>query len=371
MKRREFVIALISAAAGIFLLFRLPKKKIELKGRVIDGAVISPASFEERTTLREAVKKAGARGDFVLVQNQGEERYYTINEILDSNEEIEFERAHVVAAIGGMFTANRDFYKISLGHAPEIKMHDYKLEIKGLVEKEIALGYSEILKLRSRELEVLQECISNRPNGDLMSTAKFEGVPLKEVLALAGLKKEAKKIVFYSADGYSTGIPVEVAMREDVILVHKMNNEVLPRDHGYPVKLLIPGKYGMKCPKWIEKIEIVDQDYQGYWEKRGWSDTADVRPSTIIMQPAKNACVAKLPLKVKGFASSGAGIKRVLVSLDGASWEEAEMRHTVESKNIAAWEYMLNKMPDKILSVAEDLSGNRQETPYEIKVRSA
>jgi len=127
----------------------------------------------------------------------------------------------------------------------------------------------------------------------------------------------------------------------------------------------------MKCPKWIEKMEAVAQDYQGYWEKRGWSDTADVKPSTLIMQPAKNAYVAKLPLKVKGFASSGAGIKRVLISLDGASWEEAEMRHTVESKNIAAWEYMLNKMPDKILAMAEDLSGNRQETPYEIKVRSA
>jgi len=231
MKRREFVAALISVAAGIFLLFRLPKKKIELKGKVIDGFVVSPASFEERATLREAVKKAGARGNFVLVQNQGEERYYTINEILDSNGEIEFDRAHVVAAIEGMFTKNEDFYKISLGHAPEIKMQDYKLEIKGLVEKETVLSYGEILKLRSRELEVLQECISNRPNGDLMSTGKFEGVPLKEVLALAGLKKEAKKIVFYSADGYSTGIPVEVAMREDVILVHKMNSEVLPRDH--------------------------------------------------------------------------------------------------------------------------------------------
>ncbi len=124
------------------------------------------------------------------------------------------------------------------------------------------------------EVETL-ECYDNVPGGNLIGTALWTGVKVRTILEMAHVKDRAVKVLFHTADGYSTSHRIEYVMRDDVILAFKMNGVELPVEHGYPVRLVAPGKYGYKWAKWIVRIEVVDYDKKGYWESRGYSDEAD------------------------------------------------------------------------------------------------
>jgi DMSO/TMAO reductase YedYZ molybdopterin-dependent catalytic subunit len=97
---------------------------------------------------------------------------------------------------------------------------------------------------------------------------------MRHILDLVGPEESVQEIVFKCADGYSTSITLEEAMQEGVQLCYRVNGETLLPKHGYPLRLVLPEKYGMKWAKWVTEIEFVDYDYKGYWERRGWSDYA-------------------------------------------------------------------------------------------------
>jgi hypothetical protein len=101
-------------------------------------------------------------------------------------------------------------------------------------------------------------------------------VRLNYLLGYVGLKPEAAEVVFYAADTYSSSLTLEDAMKDDVLLAYEMNGETLPRNHGFPIRLVVPGKYGYKWVKWITHMEIIDYDYKGFWEARGWDDDAEI-----------------------------------------------------------------------------------------------
>ena len=270
-----------------------------------------------------------------------------------------------------MLFEESNFFKINLCIVPEIDEKSWKLSVKGLVESPLELTLDDIKKEEKISFLDLLECISNKPNGELMGSAGFAGVPLKKILEKAKLRENAKNIVFRCRDGYSTALPASFALQEEVILAYEMNGKSLSKEHGFPLRLIAPGKYGMKNPKWIDEIEVVEHEYLGYWEQRGWSNVADIEQSCIVTQPDDYAYVEKFPFKVKGIAACGKGVKRVLIRADDNAWEEAVIEHVVGSKRVAVFEYELKEAANKIYARAEDYNSKLQKEPRVINILRA
>lgn len=228
-----------------------------------------------------------------------------------------------------MITPTGEFYVLQIRQPPHIKSAHWRLRIAGLVKKERIVRYADITQMASVTTMRTLKCIGDLIGVEQMSNAMWTGVPLADVLKEVGVKKEAKVVVFRCADGYHTAVPLDRALREETLLVYKMNGEVLPQNHGFPVRLLNPGHYGTKNPKWIVDI-ILAEKHEGYWEKRGWDPIARVKLATLIGTPTEGE-------KIQGgtmYTISGAafdsgnhnGIRSVEVSFDaGNTWEEAEI----------------------------------------------
>ena len=169
-------------------------------------------------------------------------------------------------------------FVVQKGRIPRIETEDWVLLVEGSVERPLKLTYQDLKEMPQTSGVVTLECIDNVPGGNLIGTARWTGVKVSEILRKAGVKDSSVKVLFHSADGYSTSHTLQYVKRDDVILALKMNGVDLPLEHGYPIRLVAPGKYGYKWAKWITRIEVVDYDKKGYWESRGYPDSAD-RPN--------------------------------------------------------------------------------------------
>jgi DMSO/TMAO reductase YedYZ molybdopterin-dependent catalytic subunit len=174
----------------------------------------------------------------------------------------------------GGLTPNEKFYLTSYGGSPLIDPASWRLKIKGLVENPLELSYGDIRKLPQIRQRLTLECISNPPDGSAIGNADWVGTKLKPILDRARVHPAAKYVAMRAADNYYTGVPREEIMREENFLPYLMNGQALPIAHGFPVRIFIPGKYGMKQPKWITEIEFLPVEFRGYWEERGWSHSA-------------------------------------------------------------------------------------------------
>lgn len=242
-------------------------------------------------------------------------------------------------------TPNSDFYITSYGATPQVDASQWRLKISGLVQKPREITYAEILKLPQIHQTLTLECISNGPDGSAISNAEWVGTRLRPILDSVRVRPGAKYVAMHAADGYFTGVPIAEIMREENFLPYLMNGQPLPAAHGYPVRIFIPGKYGMKQPKWITAIEFVDKPFIGYWEQRGWSDSAWRKINSGFFTPRQESGIqryfgtaveAKSPVEIVGWALAGpSGVKRVEVSTDGgATWRDAEI---VENKSPYIW----------------------------------
>ena len=227
-------------------------------------------------------------------------------------------------------TPNDQFYVVSKnppGFDPAVDVGKWSLEVTGLVSRPIRLTYDELRALPAVEQLQTLECISNEVGGDLMSNARWRGVRLRDVVMRAGGPgPTAVKVAFRCADGYSESFPIGDAMNPTTLLAYEMNGEPLPQAHGFPLRLLIPGLYGMKNPKWITRIEVVNYDFQGYWEASGWSDEAVVKTMSKFATVARTHPMEELGLGGAAFAGDR-GIKEVEYSTDGGkTWQKAEVK---------------------------------------------
>ena len=197
-------------------------------------------------------------------------------------------------------------------------------------DKPLVLGLAQLKAMPSVRRPHTLECISNEVGGELISNAHWRGVRLRDVVARAGgVPAKAIKIVFRCADGYTESLPIAEAMHPDTLLVHEINGEPLPPKHGFPLRLLVPGLFGMKNPKWITRIEAANFDFQGYWERSGWSDQALVQTMSKFTAPPRTPRPkANEEVGLGGVAYAGArGIKAVDVSLDdGKTWQPAQIK---------------------------------------------
>ncbi len=223
---------------------------------------------------------------------------------------------------------------------PDVDPGSWKLRIDGLVGTPITLTYNQLLSLPAIEQYVTMQCISNEVGGNLVGTAKWTGVPLRALLERAGgVSDPAVRVAFHAVGGYTDSLPVAKAMDGETVVAYGMNGQTLPRAHGYPVRIIAPGIYGMKSVKWLQRIEVVDYDYKGYWQRdAGWDNTAVIKTASRIDVPEDLGSV-KGGTVVAGVAWAGdRGIDRVEVSLDsGRSWMAAILRRQLARTTWRQW----------------------------------
>jgi DMSO/TMAO reductase YedYZ molybdopterin-dependent catalytic subunit len=155
---------------------------------------------------------------------------------------------------------------------PKIDISSYRLRIEGLVERPVELSYEELQKIPQIKIVRDFHCVT----GWSVANVEWEGVPMKEIIRLVNVKQEAKWVMFYCLDGYTTIVPFEDLMVEDAIIALKMNGKPLPIEHGFPARPIIPHLYGWKSAKWLNGIIFLNNYMDGYWEERGYHERGNV-----------------------------------------------------------------------------------------------
>ncbi|MEW6735489.1 MAG: molybdopterin-dependent oxidoreductase [Acidobacteriota bacterium] len=240
-------------------------------------------------------------------------------------------------------TPNEEFYAVSVNmfFRPEIDAAKWRLELTGLDGKKVPLSLDEIRAMPNKLIHYTFCCIENPPGGGSMSNARWRVVSLHELLKpVLPERRDGIRMLATGLDGFYSSIPLDLALDEASYLAYEMNEVPIPLNHGFPVRVLIPGRYGMKQPKWLKKIEITDSKVTGYWEERGWSDDADVKATTRLDR-AENIETAGKDILLTGIAFAGkAAVGKVEVSLDGgSSWQQAEIETQPEKNVWSIWKY--------------------------------
>jgi DMSO/TMAO reductase YedYZ molybdopterin-dependent catalytic subunit len=237
-------------------------------------------------------------------------------------------------------TPNDDFYVISKNFVdPRLDADDWELEISGFVDRPLRLSHAALLAMPTVEQLTTLTCISNEVGGDLISNARWTGVRLADLLQQAGIQPYGSEVALYASDGYTESFPLSKALEPTTLLVYLMNGEPLSKKHGYPARLIVPGKYGIKNVKWLTKIELIAGDFKGYWQKRGWTDEATIKTMSRIDVPAPRAIVPFSPLEIGGVAFAGErGISSVEFSDDnGATWRSVDQLQPIALLSWVIW----------------------------------
>lgn len=222
-------------------------------------------------------------------------------------------------------TPTEEFYVTSYRSPPTVRVDDWQLSVTGLVERPLTLTYQQLLARPVRSEIVTLECVGNTVGGEFISTARWGGPPLKMLLGEASPSAQAVDVVFRGADGYSDSIRLDRALRGDVLIAHRMNGLPLPQGHGFPVRVIVPGQYGMKSVQWLTEIEVVDRDYSGYYQQKGWTDDATIKTMSRIDVPGHGSTLQGTKHLIQGLAFAGIrGVQLVEVSVDeGHRWQPA------------------------------------------------
>ncbi len=276
-----------------------------------------------------------------------------------------------VAGITPLVTANRDFYRIDTAlQVPRIDAGEWRLRVTGLVEEEIELDWDELSSLPLQETYVTLMCVSNEVGGDLTGNALWLGHPIREVLARARPLPDADMVLSVSQDGWTAGTPLEVLQDDrDALLAIGMNGEPLPLEHGFPVRMVVPGLYGyVSATKWVVELRVTRFDReQGYWTPRGWSALGPVKTHSRIDVPRDRARVSAGTVPVAGIAwAQQTGIERVEVRVDGGEWSEARLAEAISVDTWRQWVWMWEATSGThvIEARATDASGFTQRAQY-------
>ena len=277
-------------------------------------------------------------------------------------------------------TPNDKFYRIDTDIiVPSVDANTWRLNVRGLVKNgPMQFTYDELKSMPSISEYATLECISDKIDGDLISTANWKGVPLKSILEKAQVLPEAIYVVFRCYDGYDVGIPLDRGLMDGTILAYEMNGTPLPAEHGFPVRAIVPGLYGMMNAKWITDIELVDKIYEGFWQRRGWANAAKYQTHSKIAIPGdtlQNRLVEELSTTnvatvgnkspIAGIAFAGdRGISKVEVSTDGGNtWQTSTIKDPLSSNSWVLWALeWIPQNPGKynIVVRATDKAGNVQ-----------
>jgi DMSO/TMAO reductase YedYZ molybdopterin-dependent catalytic subunit len=245
------------------------------------------------------------------------------------------------------FNTNETLYVISSAtRDPVVDKDAWRLEIGGAVERPFSLRYAELLALPRVDQTSTMECISNEVGNYLIGNVKWNGVALKDLLERAGVQDGVVDIKLTAAEGYTESIPLAKAMEPTTLVAYGIDGEALAVKHGFPARLRAPGLYGEKNVKWLTRVEAVREDYKGYWQQRGWTDTAVVE-TTSVFDTANPFLGAAPPLKrengvvpLGGIAFAGdRGIRAVEVRIGDGAWQPAQLDPVDDPLTWRFWRY--------------------------------
>ncbi|MFF1416982.1 molybdopterin-dependent oxidoreductase [Streptomyces sp. NPDC058280] len=241
-----------------------------------------------------------------------------------------------IRGLGPFTTPNKDFYRVDTALVvPRIDATSWRLKIHGKgVSRPLTVSFDDLLQRELIERDITLTCVSNEVGGPYVGNARWIGVRLADLLREAGVRPPSKggpadQIVARSVDGMTIGSPVETVMDgRDALLALGMNGEPLPFDHGFPVRMLVPGLYGyVSACKWLQDLELTTfADYDAYWVKRSWSPRAPIKTQSRIDTPRPFASPRAGAVQVAGVAwAQHRGIARVEVRVDGGAWQTARL----------------------------------------------
>ncbi len=234
-----------------------------------------------------------------------------------------------------------NFYVVSKNFGdPVVAAEGWSLSIGGAVDKPMKLSLAQLRALPSVTEYVTLECISNDVGGGLISTGSFTGVSLSALLAIASPRPNGTWAAFRARDGYAESLPMSMIQSSPEYLVaYDLDGAPLPEAHGFPARILLPGHYGMKGPKWLDSIDLVDHESGGYWEMQGWDHNAIVRTMSRIDLPRDGDIVKLGAVTVSGVAFAGVrGVSKVEFSTDGGQqWTPADLKPPLSPLTWVLW----------------------------------
>ena len=252
-----------------------------------------------------------------------------------------------VDGVAPFVTPNADFYRIDTAlTVPQVPTEGYELRVTGMVDRELSLSFDDLLRRQVVEHDSTLTCVSNTIGGELIGNARWTGVRLDELLAEAGVDPAATQVVGRSIDGYTCGFPIEaVTDGRNALVAFGMNGEPLPLEHGFPVRLIVPGLYGyISATKWLTEIELTTfEDFEQYWVPRGYADRAPIK---LMSRIDSVDGLGTLTRNVDGTAAIGGvawaqtrGISAVEVQLDDGPWQPCELGAALNDDTWRQWAF--------------------------------
>ena len=250
-----------------------------------------------------------------------------------------------VTGISPLVSSNANFYRIDTAlQVPSVDTANWSLRITGMVENEIEVSWHELLALPMVESYVTLMCVSNEVGGTLVGNAKWLGYPIHNLLARARPLAGADMVLSTSVDGWTASTPLEVLQDEQrgSILAIGMNGEPLPLEHGFPVRMAVPGLYGyVSATKWVTELRVTRfDDDNAYWTNRGWSARGPVKTSSRIDVPRDGRSITAGTVAIAGVAwAQHTGIDGVEVRVDGGPWLAAKLATAISADTWVQWVY--------------------------------
>jgi DMSO/TMAO reductase YedYZ molybdopterin-dependent catalytic subunit len=253
--------------------------------------------------------------------------------------------------ISPLRTPNVDFYRVDTRlTVPAVDVDSWTLTIDGDVEQEVTMTFDELAAMQTVERDITLTCVSNEVGGPYVGSARWLGVPLKDVLAKAGIDAtKADQILSTDVDGMTISTPLDVALDgRDAIIAIGMNGEALPREHGFPARMVVPGLYGfVSACKWITRMTLTTYDAeQAYWTERDWAIDAPIKLSSRIDTPKPLSDSRAGTVVVGGIAwAQHVGIEKVEVRIDGEAWKPAKLGPQVTDDYWRQWYFEWDASP--------------------------
>jgi DMSO/TMAO reductase YedYZ molybdopterin-dependent catalytic subunit len=265
------------------------------------------------------------------------------------------------ATVRGLATANSDFFVRNHFPVPNVRDETWSLDVAGLVSKPLTLSYPDLLLMPSVRQLVTLECAGNPPGGTLVGTSVWSGVPLSALLKQADVGREAGMVVLHGADSgdsegappgthFARAIPIEKAMNPSTLLAYEMNGDPLPEAHGFPVRALVSGWYGMDSVKWLNRIEVLNQPFAGYFQLeryvsvRGNGERKPITRMGIgsrMVRPTEDEEIRSGTYRVEGVAWAGERkVAKVQVRVNGSGdWQPANLQASPAAMVWTPWSY--------------------------------
>lgn len=256
-----------------------------------------------------------------------------------------------VPGLSPLFTPNADFYRVDTAlTVPAIDPSTWRLVVDGMVERRVELSFDDLVGMGLDEYGITLTCVSNEVGGGLVGNARWLGVPVRDILRMAGPHAGADMVLSRSIDGYTASTPLSALTDDglDAILAVAMNGEPLPAEHGFPVRMIVPGLYGyVSATKWLTELKVTTfAADEAYWTPRGYSAEAPIKLSSRVDVPKVGSPVAPGRVPVAGMAwAQPTGVARVEVNIDDTGWIPATISTPVNDESWVQWMYEWDAAP--------------------------